>query len=249
MILYKHIPKPIIFVTVFLLAVATLSAVVVWRTYGRTVLEFDIEQDTDLILFSEFGEPPQFAIWLENAVSGETRTIFVTHRAATGDWEGKSECPDALPYWFALYKGEFKREGLPSLKESAPAAITGATPKLDHFKIAADVEPGTKWICWIEINLAADFNQNYQRLNELTGVIDPHMSGQPALLYRGVIDAVVGQQIEPELYGQSKPDRPKDQIIQPLTDDITTARRIFKKIVIRAIRPKPRFIPKTVPSS
>ena len=36
---------------------------------GPVLIEFEICQDLDLIKYSLFGEPPQFAIWLEDAAS------------------------------------------------------------------------------------------------------------------------------------------------------------------------------------
>jgi hypothetical protein len=65
-----------------------------------------------------------------------------------------------------------------------------------------------------------------------------HFSGQPPLVYRGEITAIPGEQIVPQLYGQSVLDSPTGQTVQPVSGDIITARDIFQSIMIRVIEPK-----------
>jgi hypothetical protein len=36
------------------------------------------------------------------------------------------------------------------------SAVLGATPKDDYFSIRIEVEPGSEWNYWIEMNLAGD---------------------------------------------------------------------------------------------
>jgi len=74
---------------------------------GKTIIEIDIIQNQDLILDTVIGEPPQFAIWLENAKTGDLQTIFVTYRSGSGDWQGKARCRQAvqLPKWIILEYG------------------------------------------------------------------------------------------------------------------------------------------------
>jgi len=221
------------------LTLAVITAITLRKTPSMALIEFDIEQDPDAILFSSFGEPPQFAIWLEDPDSGNYKTLFVTYRSATGDWVGKMECPVALPRWFDIYKKEFKKNRIPTPNSSLPQAVTGPTPKLDHFMIRTQVEPRKQYICWIEVNLAADFNAKYSGMDETTNIADVHFSGQPALLYRTRLDANHEHNVTPELYGVSSDDGQK---ILPVTDDIDSAKTIFKKIEIKVIHPKTKII-------
>lgn len=222
------------------LSIGALTAHIILRTRGPTLIEFDIHQDKDLILLSVFGEPPQFAIWLEEAVNHRLQTVFVTYRSASGDWIGKTECPAALPRWFEVFRQETNSTGLPRFDNPAPDAVTGATPQAEHFQIRVEVEPGSRWICWIEVNLAGDLNKSYRGYNKKEKTVDVHLSGQPALVYRGEITAIPGKQIVPELYGQSVLDSPPGKTVQPVSDDVTTARDIFKSIKIRVIRAEPQ---------
>jgi len=206
---------------------------------GRTLLEFDIHQDMNLILLTTFAEPPQFAIWLEDPVTGQLKTIFVTYRSATGDMVGKAECPACLPRWFEVYEQETGKVGYPTQDNPAPAAVTVPTPQDEHFKITYEIQPGSKWICWLEMSLAGDFNEKYQEYDSEAKTVDWDFSGQPSLIYRAEITAVPGNQFVPELYGKVVLNSPDNQAVQPVTDDITTAKDVFKPIKISVIQPPP----------
>ena len=92
-----------------------IAGIVIAKTRGRTLIQVDIHQNKQLIYLSTFAEPPQFAIWLENPATKELKTVFVTHRVAIGDWEGKANVPVALPQWFKLFRGNTSRgKDLPS---------------------------------------------------------------------------------------------------------------------------------------
>lgn len=205
----------------------------VQQSGGCVVIEFDVHQDMDLIRLSLIGEPPQFAIWLEDAVSHRLQTVFVTHRSGSGQWAGKVECPAALPRWFEVFREETNSTTLPTIDNPAPIAVTGATPQTEHFKASVVVERGSRWICWLEMNLAGDFNDAYPDHDKEKKYVDVHLSGQPPLIYRGEITAIPGEKIVPVLYGQSAPDRAPGGTIEPVSDDVTTARHIFKALGIR----------------
>lgn len=206
---------------------------------GPVLIEFDIRQDMELPFLTPFSEPAQFAIWLEEPVSGRLQTIFVTYRSGSGDWIGAAQRPGSLPRWFEVFQQETNSTGLPNFDNPAPDAVTGATPQEEHFKTSVAVESGNRWICWIEVNLSGDFNAKYQERDEKAKTVDWDFVGQPALIYRGQIIAKAGEKIVPELYGQSVLNSPDGKTVQPVSDGVTTAKNIFKTIEIRVIRPEP----------
>jgi hypothetical protein len=211
------------------------------RTWNKTDIEFRIHINEKLIQVSTFGEPPTFAIWIENPETKVTQTIFATRRAASGDWEGKAAVPAALPRWFEVFKIENQSKNVPNYEKPAPLAITGATPKPGYFKTRVRVTPGSKWNCWIEVNLSGDFNEQYKEFNEEQKMTDEFSTGQPALLYKAEIEAVKGKIIKPEIFGMSLLDPKEGNIIRPLKG-ITTAADIFDEISIAIIKPTPRII-------
>jgi len=202
---------------------------------GPVLIEFDIRQDMGLIRQSLFGEPPQFAIWLEDAQSHRLQTVFVTYRSGYGEWVGKLECPAALPRWFEVFKAETGSTGLPTFERSAADAVTGATPKVEEFKTSVEVPFGSKWICWIEMNLSGDFNEAYRDHDIEQKKVDVYFSGQPPLVYRGEITAMPGEKMAPKLYGESILDGAGGVTIRPVSKGVTTAKNIFKKIEVRVI--------------
>lgn len=229
--------------TASLILIAIIAAVTVARTWGRTEIQVDIHQNKKLIYLSTFAEPPQFAIWLENPVSGDLKTVFVTHRVAVGDWEGKANVPVALPQWFRIFRGNEKTPGLSGKVKAPEMAISGATPKEDYFTIRVEVEPESKWICWIEMNLAGDFNDAFPEIDTQSHMEDEFSNGQPALLYRADIVAVENSEFKPELSAQSIWNR--DTVsIEPVSDGITTAKSVFDTIRISVNKPKPKLINK-----
>lgn len=229
--------------TASVVLIAILAAIAVARTRGRTEIRIDIHQNKNLIHLSTFAEPPQFAIWLENPASKNVKTIFVTHRVAAGDWEGKANVPNALPYWFRIFKGNGNSPGQSGDVVDSDMAISGATPKDDYFTIRVEVPPESEWICWIEMNLAGDFNDAYPEIDSQTYTEDEFKDGQPALLYRADIAAVENSEYNPELFARSV--WSKDTVfIEPVGNGITTARYVFDTIRISVNKPKPRLINK-----
>lgn len=229
----------------FLIAGLVLIIVIIglsfYRTLNRTQIQFDIRQNLEIISLSTYAEPPQFAIWIENAKTHELKNVFVTHRASIGDWEGKTHVPVALPKWYDL----FLEENTPFtiIEDKKFMAVTGATPKKDFFSVRIEVKPGSKWICWIEVNLAGDYNENFPELNLQTFKEDQFATGQPALLYKAEIIADEGLIYTPELEAKSIWENGTN-IIEQVGDEITTAKYIFDAIQILIIRPNPKLIEK-----
>ena len=215
--------------------------VVVFRTFGRTLIQFDIHQNKKLILLSTFAEPPQFAIWIENAKTHKLKTVFVTSRVGKGDWEGKANVPVALPRWFEIFRGE--NQSFNSVENDEYSAVTGATPKGDYFSVRIEVEPGSEWICWLEMNLAGDYNDSFPEFDEQTLKEDEFSCGQPALLFKATINAEEGMKSTPILEAQSTWKNGVSSV-EPVSNGVTTAKGVFDDIQISVIRPKPKLIDK-----
>ena len=223
-----------------LAGLAVLSAIVFYAfasTWGKTELYFKIHIDEKLVRLSGFGESPTFAIWLEDPESHEIRTVYVTRRAAEGDWEGKAEVPAALPLWFGVVRN------LVSSGYEMPDtdSYSGATPAPGYFTARKKLPPGSRWIIWIEVNLAGDFNEFYPNSDPEESDSDRFLSGQPGIVYRaeGVINE--GDTIVPVIHGMSVADNSAGSIVME-PEGITTAGRIFDEIHISVVKPKPRII-------
>lgn len=237
----NRLKKTILWVVLgVILLIGAIVVYVLAGTGGRTQVQVNILQNKEIIHQSTFAEPPQFAIWLEDAKTHKCQTVFVTHRAGIGDWEGKSNVPVALPRWFELFKVKGKEQN-GEAKQDFPLTVTGATPKDDYFSIRAEVKPGSDWICWIEMNLAGDFNDSFPEHNKETKEMDEFSNGQPALLYRVDFVAIEGSKFEFTLEGQSVWNNGVTRI-EPVSEGITTATDVFEKMSLEVIRPRPKLI-------
>ncbi|MDR0541754.1 MAG: hypothetical protein LBH19_06030 [Dysgonamonadaceae bacterium] len=237
----KHlkIKLVIIGITSFLVIAGAAAAFAVWRTKDRVQVEFNIHINKELIYLSTYSEPPQFAIWLENPKNGECKQVFVTYRVSRGDWEGKADVPVALPRWKAV----FRDGGAKAERSDEEVAVSGATPRDDYFRVRAEVRPGSEWICWIEMNLAGDFNEYYPQFNRMTKAEDEFACGQPALLYRAEIKADAGMEYTPVANLMSLWENGVNTM-SPIDGTITTAQNVFDEISIEIIKPKPVLINK-----
>jgi len=227
----------LIFVICVVAAAASIAGFVVLRTKNRVQLEFNIHINQEAIYLSTYSEPPQFAIWLENPQTGRCQQVFVTYRVSRGDWEGKADVPVALPRWKAVFRdGGTIRE-----RSDEEIAISGATPKDEYFRVRAEVRPGSEWICWIEMNLAGDYNEFYPQFNRVTFEEDEFACGQPALIYRAEIRAEQGLEFKPVAALMSIWEDGKNRL-EPIDETITTATEVFDEMSIIVIRPKPVII-------
>jgi len=206
------------------------------RTWGKTEIEFRIHINEELVLQSVYGESPTFAIWIQNPETSETKTIFITNRAGIDDWEGKVDVPTALPAWDSVTrKGKQNEESGMEVD-----AVTGATPLPGYFTTRARVRPGSRWTCWIEMNLAGDYNEHYKEFDEATKTTDEFGTGQPAIVYKAEIEAVNGNTVVPEVVGMSIL-KEEGEIIQPM-EGITNALDVFDDIAIVIVKPKLKII-------
>jgi hypothetical protein len=200
-------------------------------------LEFRIGINRELVLLSAYGEPPTFAIWLENG-NGHLENVYVTHRAYENDWEGKPEVPVALPYWYYLNKSGFfdRKDAFLELD-----AVSGATPRKDIFTIRVEVPADTTLQCWIEMNLSCDYNEYYRESDPERMISDEFGNGQPALVYMGKIRTEIGNIIKPELHGMSVESDSTEKPVRAMKG-ITTANQVFSSIEVEVLRPKPYII-------
>lgn len=166
-------------------------------------LVFSFEQDPDIYEESDYGEAPQVAIWLEDIETGAVRTVYVTYRTAAGDFYGKVECPVSLPAWILAWRGETGRNDFPTPRNPSADAITKATGEAGLVKAEAVVPRGARYLCYLEMNVAGDFNAAYPFENA-DGRLDYHGNGQPSLVYRGEIVAEPGKSFPLPVFGRTE---------------------------------------------
>lgn len=198
----------------FMLLVFILSSGLLLAAPPDSVrLEFTFDQNPAIYEESDYGEAPQVAIWLEDTLSGQVKTVYVTYRAATGDYYGKVECPVALPVWIAAWRRETGRDDYPVVRKPAAEAITKATSLDGKVQASAKVPSGTNWFCYIEMNVAGDFNSAYP-FESQDGALDNHGNGQPSLIFRAPISAVPSSKAILEPYGRTEQHRFTGEIIR-----------------------------------
>lgn len=200
---------------------------------GVTSLLFTIHQERDVYDQSDYGEPPQFAIWLENSESGEIKTVFVTYRTATGNFEGKVECPVSLPAWIGAFRIETERDDIPTVKNPAYEAVTGATPQVKKFKTRAQVPEGSKWYYYVEVNVSGDYTAEFPEMNS-DWTTDIHGNGQPSIIYMGEIMSNAGEMDTPQLRGRTEQLFLSTDIIPDLSG-IGNAKDVFSMIKVTCI--------------
>lgn len=200
---------------------------------NEVILEFSLVVCKEIYENSDFGEPPQLAIWLEQAGRGKMRTVWVARRSGRRIWKGKVECMMALPFWESRHKNErsdFRQRGL--LKRLIDA-ITGATPKGGVFTASVRVPLGSRWEYYIEVNVSGDYNVTFPSQLE-GGTPDPEGNGQPSLIYRGRITALPDSADTPELIGRTDQWIPIDYVIPDL-HGITNARDVVTDMMVTCI--------------
>lgn len=110
------------------------------------------------------------------------KPVFVTSWVSKGDWEGKENVPVALPRKFEIFSGG--KQSYELVENYKYSAVTGATPKDDYFHVRIEVKPGSSWICWIEMNLAGDYNDSFLEFDVQSLKENEFSCGQPAFLFK-----------------------------------------------------------------
>ena len=151
----------------------------------------------------------------------------------------------ALPRWTEINRAELQKKSEKAETVQDDLIITRATPRPGYFRSRVRITPGSQWICWIEMNLAGDFNDTYPQFNPETMVEDEFGTGQPALLMKTEIEAEIEMVAVPEISGMCLIDDYDQVVVEPLSG-ITTATEVFDEITITVVKPKPGIIEKPI---
>ncbi len=185
---------------------------------------------------------PQIAVWLEDTVAHYITTIYVSHKAATQDWQaaGGSRRPESLPHW-SHSRGIVYPDGLCMPTRSQPLAdgISGATPRgsFDLRLIPADALKC--FIVKVEVNHSTDFNDSFPK-SAMPGADNysggREGSGQPAVVYAARVDLASGQtRFEAGLVGHSSPDGSSGDLTSDVSK-LTSALKIVERITVEIKR-------------
>jgi hypothetical protein len=199
---------------------------------NQAVLEFSFEINRAVYQRTNFGEPPQLAIWIESADSQVVKTVWVTRRAAQNDWKGKIECPVALPYWESRTATETGKFNMQRRGKSKYDAVSGATPRAGYFSASIKVPKKSAWNYFIEVNASADYNEVFSYWSK-EGLPDSQANGQPSLIYSGRIIADGSSRDIPALIARTEQRR----AVKSLSGDmsgITSAKHLIENIKARS---------------
>lgn len=187
----------------------------------KAVFSIQIILDSAAYKYTNFGEPPQLAVWIENQTLNDFYPVWVTHRAGNNDWIGKIECPVALPFWESR-KLHYKAKSID--------IVTGATPKDGSLSVSSAKQGSGRWNYFIEVNASADYNKtfSYWSVNKSP---DSEGNGQPSLVYMGYIDFELKTASPAKLIGRTAQFNVQDSLITNI-DGITTAKDLIKEITI-----------------
>ena len=200
---------------------------------NQVTLEFSFMINRGIYQRTNFGDPPQLAIWIENLDSGTVKTVWVSRRTAKQEWKGKIECPVSLPYW--EYRTAMKSDLSPARDIQDPDidTVTGATPIEGRMSAKIMVPKETQWIYYIEVNVSADYNNTFTYWSK-DGLPDSQANGQPSIVYRGQIIADGKNQTIPILSGRTEQRRVVRELLEDL-NGITTAKQLIGNIQVRSI--------------
>lgn len=191
------------------------------------LLEISFEVDKEIYEQTDYGEPPQIAVWLETADSLFYRTVWVTRRTGKKEWQGKVDCPVSLPYW------NFRKENEsnPGFWQKMVDAISGATVAEGTIKKSIRISKSKKYVYFIEVNASGDYNGSFKKWSD-KDVPDSEGNGQPSIIYSGGLDSDRSFISGPVLIGRTN-QHTKDNILYSDIEKITTAKDLIKNIRLK----------------
>lgn len=137
---------------------------------------------------------PSFAIWVKDADTGETATLYATKKAAADKWTGAAERPGALPVW------------APVRKLASADVVTSATPGGKEATLTLQIPDqfaGKKLEFYVEANASFDYNDYYAEGLKSGDEGYNDVNGQPSLVWMAVADtaAAPAGSLQPQLIG------------------------------------------------
>lgn len=195
----------------------------------------------DLFWGIKINNDPQVAVWIEDGENNYLSAIYVSHRAATQSWRmsGGNRRKESLPYW-SHQRGIQYKDGfyLPTKEQPLPDAVTGATPR-ENFSLKLKPPAGlTRFVIYAEFNHSTDFNQYYPASateSDFNYSGGKEGSGQPAVVYRAVIDLNTGENVfKAKLIGHSSPSGNDGKLYTDLST-LTSAKDIVKDITVEIL--------------
>lgn len=197
----------------------------------RPYIEIRLTYNLDVYEKPSFFLPksyPTYAIWLEQHVSGTTKTMYVTAKAGQNKWILADSRPESLPVWYGIQEKE--SAGYSSNVD----AVSGATQSGETAVIYWPVPPelfNSRVDIYIEANNSFDYNDYYSKSRNSAGYSGAN--GQPSLVWKATIsfkdEDVEG--IEPDIIGHGHA-LGQDHQVYPDVSRITTAKETFQYIGI-----------------
>ena len=194
--------------------------------------------DYPLFLGIKKKNPPQVAVWLEDADGHYLGTLYASKKIATQGWvsAGGNRRKEALPYW-CFQRGVVYDDGLylPTKSQPLVDGMSGATPRTD-FDVRLKNKTGLRhFYVMVEVNHSIDFNDRYSK-DKKEG--EPYFSGgsegsgQPSLVYRADVNLdSASTSFDAVLIGHSSADGADGKLYDDLTG-ITSALTIVKRITV-----------------
>ena len=193
-------------------------------------IEISFTVNKDVYLLTDYGEPPQIAVWLEYTDSLFYKSIWVTRRTGKNKWKGKVNCPVSLPYWNSR-KGNEKE---PGFIQKVVDAVSGATVAEGEIKKKFSIVKNDNLSIFIEVNVSGDYNNHFKYWSE-NNVPDTEGNGQPSIIYSAKLDFKNSVVLEPVLTGRTEQFFATDSLNADLSE-ITTAKDLIKNLKVRQIK-------------